>query len=213
MLHPDTELRFIDDRIGYGVFATRRIRRGTITWARDPLDRVIGPEEFRALPPVARRHVQKYGYVERTGSWVLCWDLAKYVNHSCEPSCLSPGYEFEIAVRDILPGEEVTDDYGSLNLDRPMACLCGAPGCRGRIRPDDFLSKAEEWDRLIREAFQEIKHVPQPLWPVIREKRQIDRVLGNGGSIRSIRYHGLDGRSSLLAGRAGSQQGNHGRQV
>ena len=34
MIHPDTELRFISDEVGYGVFATALIGRGTITWVR-----------------------------------------------------------------------------------------------------------------------------------------------------------------------------------
>ena len=35
MIHPDTELRFIDATLGFGVFATRFIRRGTVTWVRE----------------------------------------------------------------------------------------------------------------------------------------------------------------------------------
>ena len=33
MIHPSTELRFINDEIGYGVVATRFIPKGTIVWA------------------------------------------------------------------------------------------------------------------------------------------------------------------------------------
>ena len=32
MIHPDTELRFISPEIGFGVFATKLIPQGTITW-------------------------------------------------------------------------------------------------------------------------------------------------------------------------------------
>ncbi|HEX4137823.1 MAG TPA: hypothetical protein VHY84_24650 [Bryobacteraceae bacterium] len=38
MMHPDAELRFIRDNMGYGLFARKRIPRGTITWTRDELD-------------------------------------------------------------------------------------------------------------------------------------------------------------------------------
>ena len=38
MVHPDTELRFVSPAIGWGVFATRDIPTGTITWALDVLD-------------------------------------------------------------------------------------------------------------------------------------------------------------------------------
>jgi hypothetical protein len=37
MIHPWTELRFINDSIGYGVFATQFIPKGTIVWALDDL--------------------------------------------------------------------------------------------------------------------------------------------------------------------------------
>ena len=60
--------------------------------------------------------LEKYTYVDRDGRHILCWDIARFVNHSCDPTSRSPGYDLEIAVRDIHPGEQVTDDYGSLNV-------------------------------------------------------------------------------------------------
>jgi hypothetical protein len=41
MIHPDTELRFINEKIGHGVVATKFIPKGTITWVLDKLDRVF----------------------------------------------------------------------------------------------------------------------------------------------------------------------------
>ena len=35
MLHPDTEVHFIDPKIGSGIFASRPIPRGTIIWVQD----------------------------------------------------------------------------------------------------------------------------------------------------------------------------------
>jgi len=35
MIHPDTEVRFINDEIGYGVVAKKLIPKGTITWVQD----------------------------------------------------------------------------------------------------------------------------------------------------------------------------------
>ena len=117
MLHPATELRFIDERIGYGVFTTRPIPRGTITWARDALDRSFTREAIDAMEPPYRAILDKYTFVDASGLYVLCWDIARFVNHSCDPTCLAPGYDFEIAVRDVAAGEQLTDDYGSLNLE------------------------------------------------------------------------------------------------
>ena len=39
MIHPKTELQFINKEIGYGVVATEFIPAGTITWVLDKLDR------------------------------------------------------------------------------------------------------------------------------------------------------------------------------
>jgi hypothetical protein len=137
MLHPHTELAFIDERIGYGVVATRRIPRGTITWVLDELDQRIPPHRVRRLTTLQRKHLDKYAFVDRDGNWVLCWDLGRYLNHSCDPSCVSL-YDFSMALRDIAPGEQLTDDYSALNLDETFACCCGTPLCRGQVGPDDF---------------------------------------------------------------------------
>ena len=46
MIHPDTEVRRVDDVVGVGVFATALIPRGTLTWALDPLDQLLTPERL-----------------------------------------------------------------------------------------------------------------------------------------------------------------------
>jgi len=188
MIHPDTELRFVSDTIGYGVFATRPIPRGTITWVRDLLDQVIEPEKYHRLPALYKRKLERYAYVDRRGRWVLCWDLARSVNHSCSANCLSPGYEFEIAVRDIAAGEELTDEYGSLNLHESFECDCGAPDCRRTVHPDDVVRLHGQWDDAIRAAFPEIPGVPQPLWEIVtkKDKERVDEVLADRGQLESV---------------------------
>lgn len=197
MIHPDTELRFVSADIGYGVFATRPIPRGTITWARDELDQTLSPERARAIAPPLREVFRRYSYVDGRGDHVLCWDLARYLNHACEATCLSPGYSFEIAVRDIAAGEELTDDYGSLNIDVPFECRCGAPRCRRQIRPDDFLRHADRWDELIAAAFARITAVAQPLFPLVRDDDAVRRVLAREAPIASCRDHFLGLRAAL----------------
>lgn len=192
MLHPDTELRFIGEPIGYGVFATRAIPRGTITWVRDRLDRTLSPAEIEVLPAPYREIVFKYSFIDGRGNFVLCWDLARYMNHSCEPSCRSAGYDFEIAVRDIEPGQELTDDYGSLNLEYDFACSCGVAHCRGVIHPGDLLRFAAEWDRSVEEPFRTIPRVAQPLWPFLEEREAVAAVLAGAAAIASVRENYVD---------------------
>jgi hypothetical protein len=105
MVHPHSELRLINDAIGQGVVATRSIPRGTITWVFDPLDQIFDAAKSTRLPALLKPLFDKYSYVNGKGEMVLCWDHARFINHSCEPSCLSTGFDFEIAVRDIAAGE------------------------------------------------------------------------------------------------------------
>jgi hypothetical protein len=193
MIHPDTELRFINPTMGYGVVATRLIPAGTITWTRDALDQTIPEHRVRDLRRELQANIEKYAYQDRHGSWVLCWDLARYVNHSCEANCLSPGWDFEIAVRDIEVGEELTDDYGCLNLHEPFACSCGAPSCRETILPDDPVRLAQAWDVRLAPVFRRLLEVEQPLWPLVRSKGSILRRLEGGraplSSLRNFLTH------------------------
>lgn len=191
MLHPHTELRYIGPEVGYGVFATHRIPRGTITWVQDKLDQVINPDApgFAEYPP----DLERYSFRNSQGHYVLCWDLARFVNHNCQPNCLSPGMDFEIAVRDIEVGEEVTNDYGSLNLEFEMDCHCGAPNCRGKTRPEDFERYALGWDQLLRVAFPEIASAEQPLWRWLAEPDFVRACLREGGKPPSIQRHYFTG--------------------
>ena len=43
MIHPNTELRFINPVVGYGVFATDFIPEGTITYVKDSLELEVSP--------------------------------------------------------------------------------------------------------------------------------------------------------------------------
>ena len=187
MIHPDTELRFANPQIGYGVFATRFIPRGTITWVRDRLDQAFAPEAVGQLPAAYHDILLKYSFIDKRGRFLLCWDHARFVNHSCDPTCRSAGYDFEIAVRDIAPGEELTDDYGSLNLEYDFDCSCGVPGCRRRIRPGDLMTFGDDWDRIVAEPFRLIRHVSQPLWPFLDEKDTVEAVLAGTSPLASVR--------------------------
>jgi hypothetical protein len=185
MIHPDTELRYIGPAIGVGVFATQLIPKGTIVWALDDL--------VEQLDELRRALVVKYGYRDQLGRYVLCWDDGRFVNHSFHANCLGTAWDLEIAVRDILPGDELTDDYGTLNLDEPFDCLPEPDTERTQALPDDLLDYADDWDRQVLEAFREYDSVPQPLAGLIRpEFRDRIRAAAERGvlldSIAAIHY-------------------------
>ena len=162
MIHPCTELRFIDNEIGYGVVATEPIPRGTMTWVLDKLDREFTPLELSQFEEPYQQILRKYCFRNNAGRFILCWDNGRYVNHSFRSNCLSTAYDFELAVRDILPGEELTDDYGYLNLTERFR---GADeGCRRRyVHPDDLPKYHRVWDKKLLTAFKRLPLVDQPL--------------------------------------------------
>lgn len=166
MMHPDTEVRFINDVIGYGVVAKKFIPCGTVTWVQDDLDRVFSAEDVENIHPVMQQQLDKFSFRNSKGQMVLCWDQAKYVNHSFNANCLSSAYDFELAIRDIQPGEQLTDDYGYLNISEPFKAVDEGTG-RDTVYPDDLLKYHEQWDRQLREAFEYFEEVEQPLIQLI----------------------------------------------
>lgn len=163
MIHPNTELKFINPDIGYGVVATDFIPKGTITWTFDKLDRVFTPHDLSHLDPLYLEILEKYTFRDNKGNHILCWDNARYVNHSFQPSCITTAYDFELAVRDIYPGEELTDDYGFLNVTQPFHCLPEDNTSRQVVMPDDLLHYHQEWDDKLLSAFDFFNKVEQPL--------------------------------------------------
>ena len=60
MLHPHTELRFINEQIGYGIVATHLIPCGTVTWVRDAFDQAFSLAQVERMAPLYRDIVAKY---------------------------------------------------------------------------------------------------------------------------------------------------------
>lgn len=172
MIHPDTEIRLINEKVGYGVVATRFIPKGTITWALDKLDRIFTPEQIEKMDNLYQMVLDKYTYRNPEGNYILCWDNARFVNHSSNSNCITTAYEFEIAVRDIQPGEELTDDYGYLNIEEPFEVLPEKDSDRNIVYPDDLLRYYHVWDAKLLAAFQDFLKVHQPLLSVLSTQTQ-----------------------------------------
>ncbi|TYT73767.1 SET domain-containing protein [Desulfobotulus mexicanus] len=181
MLHPHTEVRFISEEIGRGVFATRPIPKGTVVWVQDRFDRVFTEAEVRSLEPVYQEILETYCFRDRCGRWIFCWDNTRYVNHSFSPTCILTPYGFELAVQDIEVGQQITNDYGFFNIIEPFDCL-PEEGCqRSRVLPDDILRFAEIWDTRLAEAFTFFNRVAQPLSGLIsKENHDIALAIAKG---------------------------------
>lgn len=169
MIHPDTRLVTISAFGGLGVVATRPLPRGTVIWAPDPLDLTIPDRSMRELPQLLRERVQDHAYLNDDGNWILCWDHARFVNHSCEANTLLTADGLEICVRNIAEGEQITNEYAFfLDPYEAFNCACGCESCRGLISSRDagpFLAAAK---RAASAARQLMDSVPQALQTLIR---------------------------------------------
>lgn len=188
MIHPNTELRLINEQMGYGVFATHFIPKGTIVYARCKMDQTFEVDDPLLSDPQYADILERYTYTEPSGTRVLCWDIGKYVNHCCHPSTLTTGYGFEIALRDLWPGQEITDDYGIFNCGIPIPLICEQSNCRGMLVPGDFDRHVASWDQRIKQALPFSTKVEQPLWDLLAPKTIADlqHYLDTGRGYRSI---------------------------
>ena len=129
---------------GKGVYAARDIPRGT---------RIVEYTGERITKAEARRREEARLERLRSGGdgCVYVFDvnkrydldgrstdnLARLINHSCEPNCRSEnirGHIWIIAAKDIPFGQELTFDYGfPFSEWRMHPCRCGAPTCVGFI--------------------------------------------------------------------------------
>ncbi len=167
MIHPHTELRHVNDNIGYGVFATQFIPEGTITYVKDSLEQVISPTDYLMHGEETKAVIDKYSYIDQQGNRIVSWDFAKYVNHCCNCNTISTGYGFEMAIRDIQKGEQITDEYGIFNLDQAMPLVCGDSSCRKSIGPSDFEQHYQKWDEKIKKSIHKLFEVEQALMPFV----------------------------------------------
>jgi|DewCreStandDraft_4_1066084.scaffolds.fasta_scaffold00013_164 SET domain-containing protein len=89
------------------------------------------------------------------------WNLARFLNHSCQPNCETELDEAEgriwiLALRDIRAGEELTFNYGyDLTEYRDYPCNCGAPNCVGYIVAEEFFEHVRR-QRALEEAARQV---------------------------------------------------------
>lgn len=114
-----------------------------------------------------RRSLCKGTDTQADGSYLVPCDEIIYLNHSCNANILDSGRGFDMAVRDIAKGEEVTYDYRLFHDSDELAfqCLCGEQVCCKTVRcvnpPSGEL--ANFWDARIRSAMESMNEVYQPL--------------------------------------------------
>lgn len=71
-------------------------------------------------------------------TYILLEAPGVFANHSCCPNAGIRGNRKLVAIRLIMPGDEIRFDYSTTMAENfwTMPCLCGAPGCRKVV--EDF---------------------------------------------------------------------------
>ncbi len=186
MLHPSHELRYINSTIGYGVFATEPIPKGTVMAFSDPLDVKILPRTYANLNDKFREVLESFSYIDREGQGILSWDNSKYLNHSCDSNILFTPYLLSISIKDIAKDEQITTDYALLQayLDMyqqgdMMTCHCGSINCRKTINIPDVEQYLPLFISSLNEAFTLSLTVQQPLFDFMnnKDKNQLIKAL------------------------------------
>jgi len=110
------------------------------------------------------------------------------MNHSFRSNCLSTSYNFEVAIRDIAINEELTDDYGYLNLTESFTPEDEGVA-RKVVKPDDTLELYKEWDKTLEALFPLIESLDQPLSELLSKKikTEINQVASGNKSMLSTK--------------------------
>lgn len=130
---------------GRGVFAARRIRKGTriMEYLGDRISHAAADARYEDHDPNDNHTflfiVDKSTVIDAG----VGGNEARFINHSCDGNCESVIQKSRVyieAVRTIQPGEELGYDYeigrepdDPPNVDEIFACRCGAPKCRGTM--------------------------------------------------------------------------------
>lgn len=188
MIHPHTTIKYINDTVGYGVFATQDIPEGTIVYVKDSMELEISPMEYLTHQKEIQEVIEKYSYMDQRGYRIVSWDFAKYVNHCCNFNTISTGYGFEIAVRDIKAGDQITDEYGIFNLTYDIELTCAEPSCRKTVKPKDFDTYYTQWDEIIKKSLKKLKLVDQPLLVFVDEfsKNELEDFISDPLAYQSV---------------------------
>jgi SET domain-containing protein len=102
---------------GVGVFTPVFIPAGTLIWSFDSeVDWTLSEEDIDRFPEAYREKIRSYCYLDESGSYILCGDNARFMNHSEEPNCDDWTTGSTIAYRDIQAHEELTCDYRAFDV-------------------------------------------------------------------------------------------------
>jgi uncharacterized protein len=130
---------------GYGVFALRKIRKGTtvIEYLGDRVSHEQADARYEDKD-ASDSHTFLFTVDSKTVIDAgVRGNEARFINHGCDPNCQSVTLKKRVfieAIRTIQPGDELSYDYqiqrdpeDAPDVDVIFACRCGAASCRGSM--------------------------------------------------------------------------------
>ncbi|MFW5704611.1 MAG: SET domain-containing protein [Nanoarchaeota archaeon] len=141
---------------GKGIYAKKDIKKGTeiIEYLGKKISKEKSDEIYEEQFERHKNNPEKDGSVytftlddkhDLDGN--VWWNLAKYINHSCNPNCESEDGDGKIiirAIKNIKKGEELSFNYGyDVENYKDHPCLCGSKNCVGHIVAQDQWKKLE----------------------------------------------------------------------
>lgn len=155
---------------GKGYFASEFIPQGTFVYFYSKDDIKYSHNELLELDGFKKRELTDFAVEDEYGNWVLT-KSGPFTNHSCDPNILPiflRGSYFDIAIKDINIGDEITIDYSLFFSSAvwSMECKCHSSKCRHMVGFGQRIdSKVEEnWFSKIQESLQKSKNLKQPLF-------------------------------------------------
>ena len=127
-----------------GVFAKDRIRKGEIIRVTGGL--IVPKSDAEKYNKLIDYEVENV-YLDISENFFMAptkedLKMTATINHSCEPNAGFLDTIIIIAIKDILPGEEITWDYAFSQITfSPFNCNCKHKNCRKLITPDDWKIK------------------------------------------------------------------------
>lgn len=89
----------------------------------DGVDWRMQPAELQAFPEPFQAYLRHYVYRDGDGSYVLCGDNAKFMNHDDTPNCSDEDPRYTVVSRAVQAGEELTCNYLEFDEDCKRAGL------------------------------------------------------------------------------------------
>jgi uncharacterized protein len=159
---------------GFGVFALRRIRKGTniIEYLGERVSHELADSRYESKDP---RDGHTFLFTVDAKTVIdagVDGNEARFINHGCDPNCQTVDIGKRIfieAIRTIRPGEELAYDYriqrdadDPADVDSIFACRCGAEKCRGSM----LVARRKK------RGVQAKKRATRPRKPATRSKRR-----------------------------------------